>query len=98
MNPGGDGAKYWVSKPIGILTRQFLGHPVIASPMPDVIADILAHWVGLFSVLSTNNTSAAIPCGAKQGCSKIIINNGSTHALGARIVGPSRLRMGHTQD
>ena len=45
MNPDGDGAKYWVSEEISILTRKPPNTMEITSPWPDVIAGILVHWV-----------------------------------------------------
>ena len=47
MNANGDGAKYWKSDDIGILTTTPPKDETITSPWPDVIAGILAHWVGL---------------------------------------------------
>ncbi|KAF8323470.1 uncharacterized protein EI90DRAFT_3130339 [Cantharellus anzutake] len=45
MNANGDGAKYWKSRGIGVLTTTPPEDTAITSPWPDVIAGILAHWM-----------------------------------------------------
>jgi len=45
MNSDGDGANYWESDDIGILTTTPPRDATITSPWPDVIAGILAHWM-----------------------------------------------------
>ena len=50
MNANGDGAKYWKSDDVGILTTTPPKDETMASPWPDVIAGILADWVGIFPI------------------------------------------------
>ncbi|CAA7266397.1 unnamed protein product [Cyclocybe aegerita] len=45
MNSNSDGAKYWQSEEISILTLTPPGHARITSPWPDVVAGILADWM-----------------------------------------------------
>ena len=51
MDPDGDGAKYWQSEKLSILSEVALEDPVVVPPMPDLIAGLLAHWVGLSPVI-----------------------------------------------
>ena len=58
MDPNGDGAKYWESEELDILSRVALKKPAVVPPMPDLIAGLLAHWVGLSSVIGFTSAMA----------------------------------------
>jgi hypothetical protein len=53
MNPDGNGAMYWPSESIRFYTKVPLKPKVITPPYPDIIAGILAQWVGLSSPLAS---------------------------------------------
>jgi len=58
MDPDGDGAKYWQSEKLYIISRGIFEDSIVVPPMPDLIAGLLAHWVGLSSVIGFTSATA----------------------------------------
>jgi len=63
MNPDGDGARYWRSNDTRILTETPPGCAEITPPWPDIIAGILADWVGLPPVIGLTFKTGPLTCG-----------------------------------
>lgn len=59
VDPDGNGATYWQSEIICILSGMPL---VVTSPRPDAITGLLARWVGLSPVIGFASAMALLTC------------------------------------